>query len=259
MTIPTGIAIDSIDTLLRQVTQFGTSIVSAVRLRGQADRTWALVPSIGRRDHYHYAGTAITTFTSAQERNMLHKFRRQAAEFTDHRQGEWESLFMARHHGLPVRLLDWTSNPLVALYHSCLHAAPSPPDGAIWALREKSNDVYLDVFDPRELGPFDVKGLRVVHHPYTSPRMRAQASVFTIHDCPQQPLDQFFRAEEQPDPCDIEDLVEWIVPGEHKQRLLAELHRLGVSTRTVSPDLDGLAAGIWQTECLRHVRVGTTS
>jgi hypothetical protein len=251
MTLPQSTIIDSIDSVLRLVTQFGRKVVSPLRLRGQTDRNWSLLPSIGREDQYWYAGTAIHKFTPEQEKNMFHKFRRQAAEFIHPPQSEWDLLFLARHHGLPVRLLDWTSNPLVALYHCCLHHKAPAPDGAIWALREKSNDTYLDILDPNGPGPFETEGLRVVHHPYTSTRMRAQASVFTIHECPDKPLDEFFA--EDPNPCDIEALAEWVVPGEHKSLLLAELHRLGVSGRSVFPDLDGLAAGIWQTECLRQV------
>jgi hypothetical protein len=77
--------------------------------------------------------------------------------------------------------------------------------------------------------------------------------VFTIHECPKIPLDKFFRSHRKPTECDIDKLEEWIVRGKDKPRLLAELHRIGVSCRTVSPDLDGLATGIWQTECLRQV------
>ena len=44
--------------------------------------------------------------------------------------------------------------------------------------------VLLDIFEDTTPNPLDVEGVRVIHHPYTSPRMRAQASVFTIQSNP---------------------------------------------------------------------------
>src|SRR5947209_20483045 len=79
-------------------------------LRGQGGSSWGLLPTIART--HTYAGKTIAGFTAEQERDLLHRFRRHTYEHRQRVLNEWEALFLARHYGLPVRLLDWTTNPL---------------------------------------------------------------------------------------------------------------------------------------------------
>ena len=77
--------------------------------RGQAqDKT--LLPKIAR---YSVPDAEET------EREMLEDFKRRSLHLIDtHPGNSWDWLALAQHHGMATRLLDWTENPLIALWFS---------------------------------------------------------------------------------------------------------------------------------------------
>jgi hypothetical protein len=232
--------------------------------RGHFDKDWAIAPKIARLHTIRHAGEGVPVYDlELQETLLLHRFRRHTYEQRGRILGEWEALFLARHHDLPVRLLDWTSNPLVALYFACNYGKETDNnnDGSIWWFRRPYRKMYVDVFD-EDKKPFDYQGIQIVFPFYPTMRMTAQSGIFTIHSPGYwTDLRKLTKAEAkdtvprrrdaEPKRFDINEGGLWVVPKDNKKTILQDLNLLGISERTLFPELDGMVRGLMQTERFR--------
>ena len=244
-------------TAASQLIEMMSGVKGAMYFRGQSDVKRGVLPTIARL--HCYAGHPMNGFNFSQERDLFHQFRRHTYPHRQRVLEEWEALFLARHHGLPVRLLDWTYNPLVALYWACKHDDISSVDGAIWAIRRRESNKYdhLDVFEEKK--PFGVKGIRLIYPYYPTQRMVAQAGLFTIHGDPSKDLTRLASNHYDEKDCDIETGQLYLVPKECKPHLLLQLERCGINARTLLPELDGIASGLWQTQVMKMMPLESTS
>lgn len=224
-----------------------------IYFRGHAKVGWKLTPSIARPDeHFEWAGLKLTfDFPVKQERELFHRFRRHTYEERGRVLDKWEALFLARHYDLPVRLLDWTTNPLVALYFACGRDAKK--DGEIWFFEKKEATCEIDVLGRHKYpDPFKIEGIKIIYPFYPTRKMTAQSGVFTIHAPPFYDL-RYISKWKYKD-CDISSGGCFRIPGQAKSNLLWELNRLGINARTLFPGLDGLAKGLMQEEILRNYK-----
>ena len=167
---------------------------------------------------------------------MLTEFERRSQVLTEKRfSSEWETIIYAQHYGLKTRLLDWTSNPLVALWFACIDKKFINQDSYVYVLlTEKS--LFLDT--KKINNPFQIEETKVLKPTINSERLIAQSGWFTVHRY--STTDKQFISLENNKEYDGR-FWKFIIP---KNEILSKLNLFGVSYQTMFPDVTGLCKQI---------------
>jgi len=224
--------------------------------RGHADFGWPLRPSIFRPEHSEFKNQEIALINHFQGRALCQ------VGSSRNLQSDFEWICLARHFGLPTRLLDWTESPLVALYFILNPGGCNKyddKDGCLWALSpSKLNLKYSNPGSPEEALnglasvqlsvvktmasiAFGVKGNTklpqvLALQPWESnERIIAQTGRFTIHST-EAAVETLAHKETF--------LEQIIIKKECKSELRDALKALGVRRWSVFPDLENLAKGL---------------
>jgi hypothetical protein len=208
---------------------------NAMMYRGQS-RIWPLLPSIAR---YHSKLEGYEDWSVFQD-SLLKEFAKFGAPHVGHSDAdELEWLIHAQHHGLPTRLLDFSLNPLKALFFAVSDHREDTHEGVFIGFSPKawiedfvrntalSND-ELVAYLPRQVNA----------------RLIAQESCFVAFPLPKhkKPLEALGKSKEHHK--SISRFTMYSIPAKAKRKLRLELKKLGVTHRSLFPDLGGVAAGI---------------
>ncbi len=235
---------------------------SALWFRGQAVMGWALKPSIGRtiQEGGLYDPKKGSNDLYQTESFLLQRFKRDGYPFVQRMLTDWEAIMLSQHHKLPTRLLDWTSNPLVALFFAAEEEKYRDADGAVFMYRPRNIwKHHISTFEgqnpkkPNVPKPLNVRGIKIAFPMLLVDRLITQSGGFTIQD-PLKCLMKRDKEEFDDKSLDIFEIRKWIIPNERKVNILDELHRVSINRRTLFPGLDGVGYTLWKQESFRQVK-----
>lgn len=200
--------------------------------RGVPDRSYELVPVIGRQGARRSFEQIDLPFSEEGAKLLLETFKLRARGMFPYSGDlddlEWMAL--GRHHGLPTRLLDWTTSPLIAAYFACQAGGVLEGDSvtaAVYAVESpkvvKNAKEASDAVDPVAYFP-----------PHVSPRITAQQGLLTFHPKPEEPWNPA-------------ELVKYVISPQTAIKIKVALAKSGINAASMMPGLDGLAADLaWQ-------------
>jgi hypothetical protein len=248
--------IDSISSYLSEIAPYLRDMDDLYWFRGLGSHNFKLKPSL-----YRHPTIVDETEIHALERKLITRFKERSIPYLPKQtDSNWEIMFIMQHYGLPTRLLDWTENPLIALFFALSSNQPDPTTNSysdkslVWILSPKKwnetvfnhvtykgaalsiSDRLINPYDPMSVDnspamPAAIWGL------HNSPRIVAQRGTFTIFGSKNTPMEEMITTPTFP----ANTLAKIEIEPTNVKKILDEMIASGQADTMVYPGLDGLA------------------
>lgn len=194
--------------------------------RGQS-QDWPLIPSLGRVKHGHFEELTIL------ERDIIREFKRVSIPHLKQVPSSFEEWILhAQHYGLPTRLLDWTSNPLKALYFA-VEDIRNTNDGVVYSSDAHNIDWNNLIPDLNVTSPYFFRPQHL------NERITAQESMFLLFPIEDEQIEIKPLFSEHYDVGEYGRIEKFVIPSAFKKEIRFTLDTLGVNRLSIYPGLEG--------------------
>ena len=195
--------------------------------RGLSNVDYPLIPSICR---LNFSPVQLRRI----EKNLFKKFKESAVAYIEKvPSNDWEWLALTQHYGLCTRLMDWTYNPLVALFFAV--EKETDTDSCVyitWNYRLITN-MNTNPFNINE--KINNSRYHIYRPTYFIQRIIAQSSIFSVHGL----------NKHEPN---TNNIFKIIIKNNYRKELKNTIIKYGINYRTLYPDLEGLCKDLFWVE-----------